>query len=301
MNYKLEVIENDQPLTPEELDYLVANPPRDGRSIIKTIPPETAGYALEKYNRGNRPFRSKSIRTFADVMREDRWRLNGETMSFTNKQRIGNGQNRFRACVVAEKPFRTHIVFGVEDDCFDTIDAGKPRDHADILKLMGANDYKVMAVAVRWIEWILTGKAAARKPAFSPHETGELYRNKYKAAEDFTKEARKIAYKNFHSPGVVAAFLYCFDKIDSDLAGDFSDAWAATTRVDDSRFFAIAKMQAELKVLREAGLKGSDAFQTTRAALIILAWNAARRFQQTGKTTGVAITWKRTQPFPMIK
>lgn len=298
IKHRLEVIENDEPLTPEELDYLIANPPRNGGSMIKTIPPETAKHATDTYNKRNRPARWKQIRTFAEFMADHNWSVNGATIGFTKKGRLSDGQNRLYACQRANVPFRTHIVFGVEDDSFDTIDAGKSRDHADILTLMGAKDPKVMAVAVRWIEWIKTGKGAARKPAFSPQETGELYL-KHKDAENFTSEARKIAYGNLQSPGVVAAMLYCFNEVDGDLAADFADAWATGTNVPG--FHAITKMQTELTRLRNAGLKGSDAFQTTRAALIINCWNATRRFKQSGRTVGVPIRWDRDKPFPKIQ
>lgn len=162
-----------------------------GEGAIKaTITANIARHILDTYNTHNREPRSGSIKRYEREMVSGLWRLNGATIVFTDKHRLGDGQNRLIASANTGVPFTTYVVFGVEDECFDTIDAGKPRDHADVLKLMGAKQPRYMAVAVRWAEWIEVGKVKVRPP-YIPKDTGELYL-KHKSLDDFIPEALKL-------------------------------------------------------------------------------------------------------------
>jgi hypothetical protein len=283
-------------LTIEELENLIATTPPNSPSVIRTVTPQVAQHIVDKWNKLNRSTVSRKIRQYAEAMKAGQWRLNGETCIFSRK-RMMNGQNRMYACILAGVPFRTHLVFGVEDDIFDSMDAGKSRDHADVLKTLGAKDPKTMAVAVRWIAWITANKANIRKPAYTPQETGELYR-RFKRAEDFTEDAKKIAGINLQSPGVVCAFLYCFDMIDSALAADIAEAWKTPKRSDE--FIHLSTMDTAIAELRKAGMKGSDLFQTTRAAMIINTWKAVQHFRETGSMRGVTIRWDASKAFPLL-
>lgn len=262
-----------------------------GEGAIKaTIMPKIAQHILDVYNTHNREPRTGSINRYEREMKNGCWRLNGATVVFTDKHRLGDGQNRLIASAKSGVPLTTYVIFGIEDECFDTIDAGKPRDHADVLKLMGAKKPRYMAVAVRWAEWIENGKVKVRPP-FIPKETGELYL-KHKALDDFISDARSIARANNQSVGMVAAFLYTFERIDGELVGEFARHWAQGTY--PPRFSSIGAMQAELAHMRSVGVLGGHLSQTMRAAMIVNSWNSVRL----GKR--VPIKWDPKKPFPKI-
>jgi hypothetical protein len=279
-------------LTWDELERLIAEPPP--HSVPRMITPKIALRILETYNLKNRPPRQQQIRRYMAAMATSGWKFNGATIVFTDNSRLGDGQNRLWACVRSEQAFATHIVFGIPDDSFDTIDAGKARDHADVLTLLGAEFPRDTANGVKWAEWFETNKVKNR-PLITPQEIGQLYKNKHKGVEDFIKEARKIARANEQTIGMVAGFLYHVTKIDPDLAADFAEAWSTGTR--PPRFYAITQMQTHLASMRKAGAVGGHRHEVIRAAMAVNAWNAAHL----DRRLGMPIKWDHSKPFPTFK
>jgi hypothetical protein len=95
-------------------------------------------------------------------MMADEWMLTGDTIKFSDAGLLRDGQNRLRACQRAGVPFRTHIVFGIEDEAFDRLDQGKNRNGADVLSIAGYQYVTALSGAVRWTHLIETGRAKSR-------------------------------------------------------------------------------------------------------------------------------------------
>lgn len=261
--------------------------------MITEVTAEVAGYILDTLNTHNRQSKPRIIDRYRTAMEADAWRLNGATIVFTDKRRLGDGQNRLIACRTSGMPFKTLMVFGVEDSAFDTIDQGKPRSHEDILKLKGSKDPRNAAIAVRWVEWVRT-KQVRRRPLYTPQQTGQLWHD-HKGIEDFLPEARKIAARTRHGAGVVAAFLYLFDEKDPELAAQFTVHWQEG--ILPPRFRAIAAMGAELDHLHNSGQKGGHRHEITRAAVLVNAWNIVRK----DRVKGFSVKWDYdSQLFPEI-
>jgi hypothetical protein len=282
-------------LTWEELQELMVDIPPEGfRCVRRIITPELAKRILDELNPHNRNPRDPKIREFALALSSGRYKLNGQSPIFSDKLRLLDGQNRLYACVRSGVPLDTLIVFGIDDDAFDTIDSGKPRDHADVLKLLGAKEPRHTANGVKWAQWFETGQVKAR-PGIIPQELGELYLEKHKGVEDFVPEAKKIARANGQSVGMVAGFLYTATKIDGDMAADFSEAWKTGTR--PPVFAGITTMQTTLTEMRNKGQLGGHRHEVTRAAMTVNAWNAAMR----GNPRGTPIRWDYAAPFPQFR
>jgi len=62
------------------------------------------------------------VAMLARAMREGEWELNGCTIKIDKAGSVIDGEHRLRACVSAEKPFRTLVAYGVEAS--STIDTG---------------------------------------------------------------------------------------------------------------------------------------------------------------------------------
>lgn len=242
----------------------------------------------------NRTEKARAIVRYAADMLAGNWRKNGETMSFTDKGVIGNGQNRILACIKADTPFTSLVVFGVPHAEFLSMDQGRVRTPADLLKIEGVSNSDFVHAALRWCELLaiaMTGRGLQRAVSFTGPEILALWRDKHGGVADFIKEAREIAGRNEQPVGMVAAMLYTFDKIDSELAHEFSLAWLTGTR--PPRFRGITAMQAEL--LRIKNKASGRVHEAVRAAMIINAWNAARNGGRG------SIIWSLGMKFPKIK
>lgn len=270
----------------EKIEQLIANPPEG--SVVLEITPGIARHLIDVYNTHNRTAKPGAIKRYHQDMELGAWWLNGENLKFTNKGRLGDGQNRLLACLRADKPFKSHVVFGIPDEYFFSIDQGRVRGPTDVLYLEGVTDANV-AQAVRWAE-LIASNSVKRRHTFAANEIRSLWRNKHKGVADFIDEAKRIRVRNKQPVPLVAAVLYHCDKVDSAFAGEFSFAWEAGTY--EPRFRPIGTMQGELVKLSNTG--SGRIHDVVRAAMIINAWNAAH-------TGSGRIRWTIDLPFPTIK
>jgi hypothetical protein len=112
----------------DRIEALIQTGAAESPSHIFAITPWIAERLIERYNTGdlpgpdgrwhNRTRKPSKIKEFSDDMIDDQWMLTGDTLKFSSKGRLRDGQNRLFACIRANKPFRTHVVFGIDDDVF---------------------------------------------------------------------------------------------------------------------------------------------------------------------------------------
>ena len=277
----------------ERIKELLANPPEG--SVVLDITPVVAQWIMADLHGRNRRMKAKAIQQYAEDMKAGHWLLNGSTIVFTDLNRLGDGQNRLIACIRAGKAFRTHVVFGVEDRCFDTIDQGRVRSGSDLLHLDGVANSTLVMPAVRWAELLETGRARHRT-VFKPKHVLNLYRTKHKQVEDWVPEARAI-YKINHQPiGMVMALLYSCDKVAPEFTVEFAEAWGSG--VFEPGFSPIARLEAETTKLRLR--QHGRIHETVRMAMMINAWNACRVGV---KGPRAPIQWdiNSKKPFPKIQ
>lgn len=259
---------------------------------IVVFTPALAGHILAEHNGRNRNSRPSAVKRYRGDMENGEWKLNGETLKFTDRGRLGDGQNRLMACRRAGVAFTSLAVFGVEDELFYSMDQGKNRDPADILHLAGIPNARDIAKAVRWAELVETN-SVRRRHSFTPPEILKLFQTKHEGVEDFIDEARKIGRRTRQPVGMVAGLLYVFTKHNPQMAADFSDAWFAGTF--DPPFRPIGTLQAEMLTLSNKA--SGRIHEVVRAAMIIRAWNAC---QQGLSGRSDKIKWAIGDLFPLV-
>ena len=102
------------------LDKYLGKPPAG--SIVVTIGPKVAQYCLDQTNHKNRPLSSKKIINYSRDMVKKNWSLTGETIKFGDDGLLKDGQHRLEACVRANTPFDTHVIWGINPETFHHID-----------------------------------------------------------------------------------------------------------------------------------------------------------------------------------
>jgi hypothetical protein len=258
------------------------------------IPLETTRLVMDRYNLNNRPISDLQVKRYAQFMSQG-WTDTGESIVFSSQPALLSGQHRFLAALATGTSFTSVVVFGRPPEAAKVMDSGRTRSPADMLATMRAEYPKIAATAVKWVEWIEIGKVKWR-PGFSTLQVMALYA-KHGDVEDWVPEARKIASRNKQSVPTVAALLHQFNKVDRDLAAEFSLRWQEGTV--PPRFRGITQMQQELDRMIKAGVpKGSHEFEIRRAAMAVNAWNFARADTQ---RIGIPIKWDMSKPFPEIK
>lgn len=114
---------------------------------VVTITPKMAETWL-KTMVANRPLSESKTIEYGLAMEASKWVLNGETIKFDGERRLFDGQHRLQACVLAGKPFDSHVIWGIEDpNAFATVDTGKVRSTADVFGIAGWTNNKTAAGA----------------------------------------------------------------------------------------------------------------------------------------------------------
>ena len=119
---------------------------------IETITPELAKRILEKNYKKQRSVRKSHCTYLAKEMREGRWRVNGETIVFSEKGTLINGQHRINAVVQSGVACDFLVVRDIPEDYFNTMDKVAPRNGADALTIAGFKNsaYKAAAAQIFW-------------------------------------------------------------------------------------------------------------------------------------------------------
>jgi len=200
---------------------------------IEQITPAKAKHYL-LFNTTNRSQSQPKIIEYAMAMVDGRWVLNGETIKFDNEGTLIDGQNRLQACILADVPFTTYVIRGLEDKrAFATVDVGKSRSHTDMMSIVGIdNRYNLASAATLIIHYdngtVTWRGASARRFTRSelgkladkinsmPTRTVQIQKDQliewvgkhHDEIQPIVRKAQTHKKKNLVSPGVLAAACY---------------------------------------------------------------------------------------------
>jgi hypothetical protein len=286
------VVRLTEPQDPmERLRKWIKHPPENSR--VFEITPGMARAIIEEFNDGNRPRKPAKIAEYADDMKTGHWPLTGDTVKFSDEERLRDGQNRLMACMRANTTFRTHVVFGIPDDAFAVLDKGKNRSGTDVLAMAGYKNTAALAGAIRWTHLIDNGRAKQRD-TLRPDELLPLISGTYPSLVDHVPQGQAI-YTNTGQPiSLVIALLFLFHRANPGGAADFGTAWETGER--GGRFKPLDLMQRQIGQLQAAS--SGRVHEVVRAALIILAWNI---YLERRKGTATEMRWRPSDPFPEIQ
>jgi len=240
-----------------------------GPSTILRFKPAVARAILDEFNSNNRPKKSTKITQFAHDMTNGNWAVTGDTIKFSTLY-LRDGQNRLEACAKSEKPFITHVVFGLDDRIFTLLDRGKPRTVADAFAIAGIRNPNTVAGAVRWLEKFRNNTIKDRG-ALQQDEGLAAYTAYYDPTlmERAVEAARAVSNADDTPKTIATALFYLFAKKNPTLAAEFFEAWA--TRNWGNRMRPVKKASAHLAQLHEAS--NGRVHELARIKAWIAAWN----------------------------
>lgn len=295
MSTALKVVEtqtNDAE-TLKRLERYIGSPPENSR--IFTITPYIAAAILETRNENNRPRSSGEVKKLAAHMAAGNWKMTGDTLKFSVSGRLLDGQHRLTACVQSGGAFRTHVIFGIDDDAFDFLDAGKKRTPAHVLSIAGYPNAGRLAAATRWAYLVDTGRVKNRD-TLEANRILSLVRERYPTLTEFVPIGQAVSRVNPLVPdAIISALIYHFHRKNPEKATAFSDGWISGAW--GGKFKVFEKLSRKLRELHEAS--SGRVNDVVRAALIVRAWNA---FVEGRVGTARDFEWVlTTDEFPEIK
>lgn len=112
------------------------------------ITPSIAKAWLEN-NDLNRSLKRLHIDELARDIGRSQWMTTGETIKFDDTGKLIDGQHRLLACIKADKPFPTYVIYGLPPAVKNVIDTGKKRSNSDILAMQGIKNTVCIAAALK--------------------------------------------------------------------------------------------------------------------------------------------------------
>lgn len=263
------------------------------RSEVIRYTPELAKEILER-NELNRYISWPTVHKYANIMKRQGWRSdNGAAIKIDRAGKLKDGQHRLLAVKEAGVPVHILTTFNVAEDCFDTIDCGKPRRTCDIISILNVPNYTTVSGALTLCYREECGNLASA--AIPDNDMIEGLLERHAKLVDSVATVVEIRHQVRGLKGLfpqsLAAYLhYRFSQKDPEAA---------------TRFFEQLYTGEDLKKtnpvyrLREKFV--ADMASTTKLPRIykmvyaIKAWNATRN----GGTLGL-LRWSSTEQFPAI-
>ncbi len=249
-------------------------------------------------NEGNRRKRPLHIATICRDIQNSRFRLNGESVKFSDSGRLLDGQNRLEAIVQSGKGIWTVVVRGLADDSQETIDIGAKRRLADQLHMAGEPNANVLSAALA-IAWRLKVNRHLHVGEGYPAPSNEELLD-YLVQHPEIRESVKLADRDrrgvLRYPSSVEAGLHhAMAGIDAEAADDF---WA---QLQEGQGIPTGHPILTLRTYLIRDLSNRRRMDAKyRAAITIKAWNAYR----VGKSSTI-IVWRRAgdkpEDFPVLK
>lgn len=238
---------------------------------LTNITPEAAQKLLRN-NVLNRPLDKNRIAKYAKALRENRWKLNGDTIRVDTKNRLLDGQHRLHACVQANIPFPAVLITGLDPSVFDTIDQGKARTGGDIFSICGVTNAALVSSALTVVYQSRHGVSEGATARWNIPDMDEKTAL-FDSLSDFEARVQEVChYKKFYQNEVplalFAGLYYLFAEKNLAAARMFANELAHGV-------VGIPHPASALKAaLAEIRARDYRPHPQARAALIKTAWNA---------------------------
>lgn len=122
----------------------------DVRDEIATITPEIAAAWLDQ-NKINRKVKKSVVTKYAADMKARRWLLSFDAIRFSVDGDLLDGQHRLLACIAADTPFTSQVVYNLPAEMRSVIDTGASRSVADVLTFHDVTSPIHCASVARWV------------------------------------------------------------------------------------------------------------------------------------------------------
>ena len=241
-----------------------------------TVTPTDAREWLDTKNSRNRPVSQFVVDKYVQQIKTGRWKANGQGIIFGKSGQLLDGQHRLKAVVQAGKPIQTMVVYGVEDDAFDTIDDVHGRTLADVFAIRGEANSQIVAAAVRFVWEYATGQIVSRKASRATIATKQLLEKMLDNHPRVRQSARFVCMLKSRPGGIMvgvglaAGLHYLFALIDEKKADEFMTQFQSGLNLSEGHPVALLRQ----RLIAARSEKSTKLSPEAVYAYVVLAWNA---------------------------
>lgn len=213
----------------DQFHALVERPPL--HSVVVHLDPIVGRAILTIANERNRPLSDASVETLVAAHEDGDFARTGDTIKFSTRGRLIDGQYRLSAGIKANKGFETHMVFGLDEKIFDILDRQRTRTAGDVLAIANIKNPIIVAGAVRWVQALRDQRRGfGSNRGLSPRRVRELATGPMKDLARYANAAEQIrgAYKI--PPTMSTALLFLIGQGTPHLVDSFVQDWLGGNR-----------------------------------------------------------------------
>ena len=244
----------------------------------------------------DRLWTNPKVLEYAADMHDRKWRRNGDALIFDDEGKLLDGFKRLAACIKADCPFVTLVVYRIPAGAAATIGIHRKRNFADTMKILGygSNSAAVSRTAafvhaLQERKWDRT----VRSPAFTRNAMVAMVSHSPELC-DCVRDAVEKADRRLVTPATYAAVLFAFSRVDSAAACRFADMALCSGKIPAPPPLDVLRRRLEGERTKARALESRELF-----ALVILTWNAWRQ-GQSPKIINWRSAGEHQQPFPAI-
>lgn len=262
----------------EELTHIANTLIKQLSLKIEIITPEMARAYLNT-SVGNRVIKQDILRGLVSYLKNDTFKVNGETIVFDSEGSLMDGHHRLEAVAAAGVPAIFIVVRGVERSTWTTMDSGTARSLGDVFRIEGIPNYNSVSSVVAGTYAMRNNKIGTntlgagnklKRDGLTRDDALGLY---YKYEDTWQLAVRtgislrnKLpGYFNVKEVGVISAYLIIFLHHDAKRVTEFWDLVATGDGIYASLRNVFLKDMQETRYKRLTS--------KARQSLIATAWN----------------------------
>jgi hypothetical protein len=244
----------------------------------KRVTPGLARVLLE-HNSGNRNIARNRVEDYKNDLKDNRWKLNGESVKVAKDGSINDAQHRALAILESGRNALMFFVFGLDRESRMTLDQGVSRTAAGNLQMINVEDAATMSTVASFVLMAretgrLTRSSRGRPTRGAVQDFVLHYEQQLRSAIQFVQETigRKGSLRNIATPALLAfSYFMLREKAGEARAQTFMRELLTGAKENGK---AVVPGDA-VYTLRErlADLSKQGAFSGDKAHLIFRAWN----------------------------
>lgn len=253
-------------------------------SIVE-LTPELAQEFLDNQTEIQRKPSQRQIDKYIHSIKYNLWKFDGSSLRINWFGEMIDGQQRCQAVIDTKKSIEILIVYGLDPECFKTIDTGKSRTLADVFHIEGEKYYQYLACAINLYHQYskrIFGYGAYTLLTFE--EAIELLNQNPRLRKSI--ESSLLA-KAILSPGIGGFLHYIFSKKDKQKANEYFKKLTTGENFrakDPIRIVRDMLLQNKIKKVEKMG-------RPQIINIIVKSWNMFRN----GDNCSKKITWRNSK------
>jgi hypothetical protein len=236
---------------------------------VVRVTPKLAEEMLAK-NISNRRVETRRVDGYAADMARGEWDFNGEAIKVAQDGSLIDGQHRLMAVLEADRAVPMFIIYGLDPKVQETVDTGRSRSFADLLRMRGEKNPNVLGAAIK----AATCYFDVDVPWGPPHPTHrEMLSFLSRNPELRESVARTQSGPRWLGKSNAATMHFLFSVADADDAGEF---FRQLISGDGLRVGDPLHTLRE-RLIKEAAREQGGVNSKVKMAFMVRAWNAWRR------------------------